>query len=104
DRGQPLRRSERRLSPMTRVYWIMAVVLIVLAWVIAAALYPGLPAKIPSHWNIQGKIDAYGPKSTIFLVPGVMIFFLGLFWLLPVLSPKNFEFHPFPSPYPFLLF
>jgi uncharacterized membrane protein len=76
---------------MTRVYWIIAVGLVILAWGISAALYPGLPAKIPTHYNLQGKVDAYGSKGTIFLMPAVMIFLLGLFQLLPVLSPKGFE-------------
>ena len=42
---------------MTRIYWIVAVGLVLLAWGISAALYPGLPAQVPTHWNIQGKID-----------------------------------------------
>jgi uncharacterized membrane protein len=88
---------------MTRVYWIVAIALVVLAWVVAAALYPGLPAKIPSHWNIHGKIDGYGSKATIFLMPGAMIFFLGLFWALPILSPRNFEVDSFRSTYLFVM-
>jgi uncharacterized membrane protein len=54
-------------------------------------LYPQLPAKVPTHWNIQGQIDGYGSKGTIFLMPGVMVGLLGLFAALPTLSPKNFE-------------
>jgi uncharacterized membrane protein len=88
---------------MTRAYWIVAIALVVVAWVVSAALYPGMPAKIPTHWNIQGKIDGYGPKGTIFLMPGVMIFLLGLFWLLPVLSPRNFEVDNFRSTYLFVM-
>jgi uncharacterized membrane protein len=84
---------------MTRVYWIVAVALILLAWVVSAALYPGLPARIPTHWNIHGKIDGYGPKWTVFLMPAVMLFLLGLFALLPTLSPRNFEVDSFRSTY-----
>jgi uncharacterized membrane protein len=88
---------------MTRLYWIVALTLVVLAWAAAAAMYPGLPAKIPTHWNIHGKIDGYGSKATIFLMPGAMLFFLALFWLLPVLSPKNFEVDSFRSTYLFVM-
>jgi uncharacterized membrane protein len=76
---------------MTRLYWITAVGLVALAWGASAYLYPGLPAQIPTHWNIHGKIDGYGSSGTIFLMPGVMVGLLGLFWVLPVLSPKGFE-------------
>ena len=76
---------------MNRVYWIAAVGLVVLAWVVSAALYPRLPATIPIHWNIHGKVDGYGPRGTIFVMPGMMVFLLGLFWVLPFLSPRSFE-------------
>jgi uncharacterized membrane protein len=76
---------------MNRVYWVVAIGLIVLAWVISVVAYPGLPETIPMHWNIHGKLDGYGPKSTIFIMPAVMVFLLGLFAVLPALSPKHFE-------------
>jgi uncharacterized membrane protein len=76
---------------MNRMYWVVAAAVVVLAWIVSATLYPGLPATIPMHWNIHGKVDAYGPKWTIFLMPGTMLFLLGLFWVLPFLSPRSFE-------------
>jgi uncharacterized membrane protein len=88
---------------MTRVYWIVAVALVLLAWIVAAALYPDMPAKIPTHWNIHGKVDAYGSKGTIFIMPGTMLLMLGLFCVLPYLSPKNFEVDSFRSTYLFIM-
>jgi uncharacterized membrane protein len=88
---------------MTRVYWLVAFALILLAWVVSAALYPGLPARIPIHWNIHGKIDGYGPKWTVFLMPATMLFLLGLFAVLPALSPRNFEVDSFRSTYLFIM-
>jgi uncharacterized membrane protein len=88
---------------MTRGYWIVAVVLVLAAWAVTAALYPGLPEKIPTHWNIHGKVDAHGSKATLFLLPATMIFMLGLFACLPALSPKNFEVDTFRSTYLFLM-
>ncbi len=60
---------------MNRIYWVVAAAIVVLAWVVSAALYPGLPSTIPTHWNIHGKLDGYGPKGTIFLMPGTMTLF-----------------------------
>jgi uncharacterized membrane protein len=88
---------------MTRLYWIVALALVVLAWGASALIYPGLPGRIPTHWNIQGKIDGYGPKATIFLIPGFMIGLLGLFRLLPALSPRNFEVDSFRATYLFIM-
>jgi uncharacterized membrane protein len=39
---------------MSRPYWIIAVVLTLAAWGLSACLYPSLPDRVPTHWNIQG--------------------------------------------------
>jgi len=88
---------------MTRLYWIVAVALVALAWGASALLYPGLPARVPMHWNIRGQIDGYGSKATVFLMPGVMVGLLGLFRALPTLSPKNFEVDSFRATYLFVM-
>ena len=67
---------------MTRVYWIIAILLIAIATGAAAWLYPSLPEQIPTHWNIRGEIDGYGGKWTLFLFPAMMVAHAG-FVLLP---------------------
>jgi uncharacterized membrane protein len=89
---------------MTRLYWIVAIVLVVAAWAASAALYPSLPAQIPTHWNIRGEVDGYGAKEwAAFLMPGVMTGMLLLFAFLPALSPRNFEVDSFRSTYLFVM-
>jgi uncharacterized membrane protein len=88
---------------MMRWYWIVAVVLVLAAWAVTAVLYPGLPDKIPSHWDIHGKVDHYGSKATLFLLPATMIFMMGLFAFLPALSPRNYEVDSFRSTYLFVM-
>jgi uncharacterized membrane protein len=89
---------------MSRPYWIIAIVLTALAWGLSAWLYPGLPARIPTHWNIEGKVDGYGEKTwATFLVPATMIGFLVLFAFLPALSPKHFEVDTFRSTYLYIM-
>ncbi len=73
------------------VYWAFALALTAAAWAASIGLYPYLPATIPTHWNIHGQVDGYGPKaSTVFLFPVFMVGMLGLFRALPALSPKDF--------------
>ncbi len=42
-------------------YWL-AISLVVAAFATSAALYPLLPAMIPTHWNAAGVIDGWMPK------------------------------------------
>ena len=88
---------------MGRWFWIVAVALVLAAWVASGALYSGLPEEIPRHWDIHGKLNGYGPRWTVFLLPTTMLFMLLLFAFLPTLSPKNFEVDSFRSTYLFIL-
>ena len=89
---------------MSRPYWIIAGLLTLAAWAFAAWLYPSLPQRVPTHWNIEGKVDGWGDKSwSTFLVPGMMIAFLILFAFLPALSPKHFEVDSFRSTYLYIM-
>jgi uncharacterized membrane protein len=81
---------------MNRRHWALGLVLLAIAWIASAALYPTLPRTLPTHWNIQGEPDAYGDKSwAAFLVPTLMLVMVGVFRLLPWLSPRHFEIEPF---------
>ena len=72
-------------------------VLMILAAVAATAWwYPDLPPRVPTHWNIEGKVDNVGPRWVVWLLgPGLMLFMFLLAYLLPRISPKRFEIAPF---------
>ena len=60
--------------------------------VISAFYYQKLPATVPTHWNIEGKIDQYGSKLTAVLTGPILILMgIGLTLLLPKISPKRYE-------------
>ncbi|MGH7134389.1 MAG: SdpI family protein, partial [Pirellulales bacterium] len=87
---------------MTRFYLAVGVGLTVAAWAAALAAYPYLPENVPIHWNIRGEVDGYGQKQwAVFLTPGVMMALLGLFRVLPWLSPKPFTLDTFRGTYEF---
>lgn len=40
-----------------------------------------LPARIPRHYDLQGNIDAWGSRNTMFILP-IIIIVITLFWIL----------------------
>jgi len=89
---------------MTRLYAILSIVLTLGALAVTLALYPHMPEKIPTHWNIEGKIDGYGDKAfAAFLMPSVVLGLMALFAALPWLSPKQFAVDTFRSTYWFIV-
>lgn len=71
--------------------------LVIIAVIAAFAIYPSLSKSVPSHWNIAGEVDSYGPSWLIaFLFPGIMAAMLLMFVLIPKIDPlkaniKSFE-------------
>jgi len=88
---------------MTRIYWIIAIVLVLASIAAPAWLYPGLPDRIPTHWNIKGEVDGYGGKWTLFAFPVMMVVMLVLFYFLPALSPRHFEVDAFRPTYLYIM-
>ena len=50
---------------------ITTVIVLILAWVMAAQYYRDLPDTIATHFNFSGQVDGYGSKKTIFIMPAV---------------------------------
>ena len=48
---------------MPRVPLIVSLLLVAGALALSAWLYPALPDQIPTHWNIHGEADGFGPKA-----------------------------------------
>jgi uncharacterized membrane protein len=84
---------------VSRLYFVLSVAAIVLTLAASAAIYSRLPEQIPTHWNLQGQVDGHGPRQTVFLMPAVMAGLLALLFVLPWLSPKQFEIDSFRSAY-----
>ena len=75
-----------------RVPLLIAFGLIGLSLALSAWLYPSLPDVIPTHWNIAGEADGFGPKPVAaWLLPGIALGLLGFLGLVPWLSPRGFQ-------------
>lgn len=84
----------------------LIVVILLMAGALAAslALYSALPDRVPTHWNVHGKVDGWGAKSwAAFLLPGVMLLFLLLIVGGEWISPMNFKIEPFRASYNYLM-
>ena len=88
---------------MTRIYWVIAFLIVAITAACTAWLYSTLPEQVPTHWNIRGEVDGYGGKWTLFIFPVMMIGMLALFYFLPALSPKHFEVDTFRSTYLYIM-
>lgn len=60
--------------------------ILMLVWILVT--YNKLPDRIPTHWGIDGKVDGYGSKNTIWLFFGIMIGINLLMILISKIDPK----------------
>ena len=71
---------------------IICFLLIGVAVAVAAWLYPALPQQIPTHWNIDGEVDAYTAKPWgVMIMPLAAILVFAIMRLIPAISPKGFR-------------
>ena len=86
---------------MTRKTAVLAsVAMIAAAAIYSAVVYPGLPAQVPIHFDLQGKPDGWDDPLTACLIgPGLMILMLLLLLALPKISPKAYKIEPFEPTY-----
>lgn len=74
---------------------IFFLLLVSIPFAYAAYLFPSLPYRIPTHFNASGQVDAWGHKSTIFLLPSIMggtsIFVYFILINSKKLDPKRYE-------------
>lgn len=53
---------------------LIVITLAVIPFAYASYMYPSLPYKIPTHFNLEGKADGWGSKESIYLLPSIMGF------------------------------
>jgi len=68
--------------------------IIALSFIVSIFLYPHMPDRMASHWNIDGQVDSYMPKFWgVFLMPIISVGLLFVFMLIPRIDPlrENIE-------------
>jgi len=90
---------------MTRLWFTLSLLAVLVACGLSAGAYPWLPERVPIHWNIHGQIDGYGGKAfATLLTPAIMIGLWLLLAALPWLSPQQFKLDTFKPTYWFIAF
>jgi len=75
-------------------------VVVAVALALGVWAWPGLPARVPTHWNIHGVPDGYSSRLvTVLLMPGIVLALNGLFRVLPRLDPRRVNYEKFKDTY-----
>ena len=89
---------------MSKRYLALSILMILAALAATAVYYPDLPAAVPLHWDAEGHINRYGPRSMLLLSgPGAMGATLLLGLALPSLSPRRFAVSSFTPTYSYVI-
>ncbi len=89
---------------MRRNYFLVGFGLLAGVLAATAIAYSHLPQLVPTHWNTHGVVDGFSHKWTLFVtIPTGILAIMGLFAVLPWLSPKRFEVDTFRSTYLYIM-
>ncbi len=69
--------QKQNKRPVLKIEWtttdkvleILAFLLLIGMWTLVIVVFSSLPETIPTHYNLAGKADGFGNKSTIFFLP-----------------------------------
>jgi uncharacterized membrane protein len=79
-------------------WYIPALILFSLAF--GLYMYPELPGKVPTHWNIRGEIDGWTVKSLwVWIFPLFNLGIYALLLLLPSIDPRKQNYAKFSGTY-----
>lgn len=78
--------------------------IIITAVVVTALVYPQIPERIPTHWNIQGEVDKWSSRLWgAWLIPLIMPVLWGIFRALPHIDPRKENYVKFASTYEWIV-
>lgn len=88
----------------TRNAVLASLLLIAGGLIYSLALYPSLPALIPIHWGLDGRVDGRAPKQwAAFFGPGFGAVMLAALLVLAKTSPQQFRVESFRRTYDYVI-
>jgi uncharacterized membrane protein len=83
---------------------LIAAVLVLFSFAIGLCLYPGMPARLDSHWNAAGEADGTSSKFTgLFAIPIVSLILFLLFLFIQRIDPRKENIKKFQGYYDVLI-
>jgi uncharacterized membrane protein len=67
--------------------WLVAIVAI--PFIYLTMIWDSLPENVPVHWNLEGEIDKYGSRATLWMIPILLPLLTYLTFLLAPLMDKK---------------
>lgn len=78
----------------------LGLALVVAGFVFALAVYPSLPAEVPTRWSTSGEVTGWMPRTAgALLLPGVALGVWLLGWILPRIDPWKAHYERFIETY-----
>ncbi|RKF41127.1 hypothetical protein BCY89_22195 [Sphingobacterium siyangense] len=62
-------RIKLSLKAVDKVFELLGWLVVLLLWYVIAFHYSKLPEIVPVHYNAEGKVDKFGPKSILLMLP-----------------------------------
>ncbi|MDR2909077.1 MAG: SdpI family protein [Oscillospiraceae bacterium] len=81
----------KNLGKTKAITWILAFTPLILT----LFFYGRLPEQIPTNWGISGSVEAYGPKSTLFIIAGLSPVMALTKSVLPAIDPRRRNYKKF---------
>ncbi len=72
------------------VFEALSLIVLLAVWVYTIISWQSLPDTIPTHMNSSGDIDAYGSKSTLYAIAGVI---LAMYLIFTLISRFPYQFN-----------
>ena len=79
--------------------WIPSL-LVVVALIASIVVYPRMPERVPTHWNMSGEVDGWSSRFfAAWLPPLVMAGILVIMRLIPHIDPRRANYEKFSGMY-----
>jgi immunity protein, SdpI family len=86
--SKKIRKNRSRLSMNTKNIQILILCLIAATFILGAYLYPQMPERMASHWDVSGSVNGYMPKLWgLFLMPVISTILFLAFLVIPRIDP-----------------
>jgi uncharacterized membrane protein len=80
------------------------ILLIVAATVASLVVYPNMPERVPTHWDITGKVDGWSSRFFgAWLMPLMMAVILVILRVVPLIDPRRANYEKFAGAYEWIV-